>query len=157
MPIVAIDAALLDATTAAARDNPRRRRNHNFHPTDAYPAHRLLNAIEPDSYIRPHRHLDPNKAESIVAVRGRFGLAVFDDVGRVIQTTVFAPNTDCIGVDIGPGTWHALVALEPGSVFFEAKAGPFLPLADAERAAWAPEEGSELAPKYLRELRKLFG
>ena len=38
---------------------------------------------------------------------------------------------------------NTLVALETGTVFFEAKAGPYRPLIPAEKAAWAPAEGSE--------------
>lgn len=42
----------------------------------------------------------------------------------------------------GSGTWHTLAVLEPGTVLFELKPGPYLPLADKEFAAWAPAEGA---------------
>lgn len=54
-----------------------------------------------------------------------------------------------LGIDIPHGTWHTLVALAAGSVFFEAKAGPYMPLAAAERAAWAPAEGTDEATLQL--------
>jgi len=57
--ITLIDTALLDEACVEAEAGPRRRRNRNFHPHDDYPAHRLLNAMQPDSCIAPHRHLDP--------------------------------------------------------------------------------------------------
>jgi len=144
--------ALLDDASAAARGAPRLRRNVNLHQGESEPCNRLLNAIEPGSYVAPHRHLDPTKDESIVAVRGRLGVAFFDDAGRIESAAVLEPGGACFGVDVPHGTFHSVVALEPGTVFFESKAGPYAALADAERAAWAPAEGSPSAVSYLREL-----
>jgi len=155
-----IDTQLLDAVSREAQASPRRRKNRNFHPADDFPAHRLLNAIEPDSYIAPHRHLDLRKDETMIVLRGSLGLVIFDDAGVVTQTAVLAANgvcaDRCCGVDIPHGVWHALVALASGTVFLEAKAGPYLPLAPAERAAWAPPEGDMAATDYLTMLRGLF-
>lgn len=155
-----IDADLLDAVSREAQASPRRRRNRNFHPADDFPAQRLLNAVEPDSYIAPHRHLDPRKDETMIVLRGCLGLVIFDDAGAVARTAVLqaggARAGACCGVDIPHGTWHTLVALEPGSVFLEAKAGPYLPLVPAERAPWAPAEGDAAAADYLEKLRALF-
>ncbi len=53
-----IDRALLDELSAEAKASPRLRKNRNFHPGDDYPAHRLLNAAEPETYIAPHCHLN---------------------------------------------------------------------------------------------------
>ena len=140
-----IDAALLDEVAAAAAASPRRRRNRNFHPADDFAVHRLLNALQPDSYVMPHRHLDPNKDETIVVLRGRFGFLVFDDAGRIIERLSLQAGGPVHGVDIPHGTWHTIFALDPGSVFFEAKAGPFTPLREAERAPWAPAEADAAA------------
>ena len=147
---------LLDAVTAEAAASPRRRKNRNFHHANEDAAHRLLNALEPDSYVMPHRHLDPDKDETIVALRGRFGLVLFAEDGAVQTTAVLAADAPAIGVDIPHGTFHTLLALAPGSVFFEAKAGPYVAITEAERAAWAPAEGTPEADAYLEELRKLF-
>jgi cupin fold WbuC family metalloprotein len=148
-------ALLADVSTEAAA-SPRRRKNRNFHRTDEAAAHRLLNALEPDSYVRPHRHLDPSKDETIIAVRGRFGVVEFEDDGRVRGTSVISPGGDAIGVDIAHGTFHTVLALEPGSVFFEAKAGPYVPIAEAEKGHWAPAEGEPGALAYLARMRALF-
>ena len=48
------------------------------------------------------------------------------------------------------------MSLESGSVFLEAKAGPYSPLTLEERAPWAPAEDSEKASAYLADLRALF-
>ncbi|MBR6292493.1 MAG: WbuC family cupin fold metalloprotein [Bacteroidales bacterium] len=36
------------------------------------------------------------------------------------------------GVDIPKNTWHKLESLEPGSVIFECKAGPYEPQSPAD-------------------------
>lgn len=147
-----IDQELLDAVTREARDNPRQRKNRNFHEGDAAVAHRLLNAIEPGSYLAPHRHLDANKDETIVVLRGRLAVFFFDDDGDIRRTVVLAPLGAVCGVDIPHGVYHTLLALDPGTVMLEAKAGPYLPLDEAERARWAPGEGEAEAPAYARSL-----
>ena len=152
---VFIDAALLDALSAEAAASPRRRKNLNFHPRDESACHRLLNAMEPDSYVPPHRHLDPEKDETFVVLRGRFGVVTFDDSGRVLVARVLGAG-DTPGVTLPAGTWHSIVALAAGSVFLEAKAGPYLPLAEAEKAPWAPGEADAGAGGYLEGLRALF-
>lgn len=150
-----IDTNALTALSVEAAASPRRRRNRNFHAADEHPAHRLLNAIEPGSYVAPHRHLAASKDETMLVLKGRLGLLIFDDVGQVIRTVILSPGAVC-GVDIPHGTWHSLVALEPGTVFFEAKAGPYLPLDADERAAWAPAENDAAATAYQRELAARF-
>lgn len=151
--ITLIDDALLDELCAEAAASPRRRKNRNFHPTDDHPGHRLLNAMQTDSYIPPHRHLDPNKDETFVVLRGLLGLVLFDDQGGVSRSVKVGAGGTAIGVDIPHGTWHTAVALEPDTVFLEAKAGPYLPFTEAERAPWAPPEDSPEAAAYLASLK----
>lgn len=154
-----IDVVLLDEVSAEAKASPRGRKNRNFHSSDEQPGHRLLNAIEPGSYIAPHRHLDPNKDETMVVLRGALGLVVFDDAGRVtLAQKVGAGDTahGAVGVDIPHGTWHTVFALAPDTVFLEAKSGPYLPLTAEERAPWAPAEGAPEAPDYLAGLSRLL-
>ncbi|MBK8760689.1 MAG: WbuC family cupin fold metalloprotein [Sulfuritalea sp.] len=151
-----IDDKLLDAVCAEAAASPRRRKNRNFHPRDDHPGHRLLNALMADTYIPPHRHLDPNKDETYVVLRGRLGLVEFDDAGAVMQTLKVGAGGAAIGVDVAHGTWHTAVALEDETVFLEAKAGPYLPLTAEEKAPWAPAENSPEAAAYLAKMKVLF-
>ena len=153
--ITLIDNALLDEVCAEAAASPRRRKNRNFHPTDDHPGHRLLNAMQPDSYIPPHRHLDPNKDETFVVLRGLLGLFVFDDAGAVTHSVRVGAGAAAMGVDIPHGTWHTAVALAPDTVFLEAKAGPYLPFTEAERAPWAPVENAPEVAGYLAILKAL--
>jgi cupin fold WbuC family metalloprotein len=154
--ITLIDDAMLDALCAEAAASPRRRKNRNFHPTDAHPGHRLLNAMQPDSYIPPHRHLDPNKDETFVVLRGSLGVLILDDAGNVVQAVKVGAGGTAVGVDIPHGAWHTAVALADDTVFLEAKAGPYLPPAAEEKAAWAPAENSAGAAAYLAVMKALF-
>ena len=151
-----IDQDLLDQVSTQARASPRHRKNYNFHVSETDSSNRLLNAIEPDSYIQPHRHRDAAKDESLVVVRGRVGIVFFDTHGAVTSKAVLTPAGEAVGVNIPHGVYHTLLALAPGSVFFEAKGGPYAPLPPEERAPWAPAEGDPLAASYLAQWRKLF-
>jgi len=154
--ITVIDQALLAAVSAEAQQAPRRRRNRNFHPADDYPGHRLLNALEPDSYVMPHRHCDSLKDETILCLRGRLGIVIFDPSGQVDRSILLTPAGANVGVDIPHGVFHAVLALEPGTVLFEAKSGPYVPLTADEKAPWAPAEGEPGAADYLARLHRLF-
>jgi cupin fold WbuC family metalloprotein len=147
-----IDRSLLDQTTAGAIASPRGRKNFNFHASEGEVSNRLLNAIEPGSYVQPHRHAAASKDETLVVVRGRLAAVFFDDTGRATLTTILAAGGERIGVDIPHGTYHTLFALEPGTIFFEAKAGPYATLGPEERAPWAPAEGTPEATAYLARL-----
>lgn len=144
----------LDELSAAASANPRRRLNLNLHGDYADPCQRLYNAVEPDSYIRPHRHTAPARTECFVAVRGRFHLLIFNDEGQVVQRVELSPTGPVVAADVPAGVWHAVVSLEPGSIFFETKPGPYTPLTDKDFAPWAPAEGSGEAAGYLVKMVK---
>ena len=151
-----IDRKLLSWVSATAKESPRRRKNYNFHQSATETCHRLLNAMEPESYLPPHRHLDPAKDEVLIALCGRLGLLYFDETGAVTGHAVLSLGGGACGVNVPHGTCHTLVSLEPGSVFFEAKAGPCLPLTADEKPSWAPAEGDPAAAEYLEQLRQLF-
>lgn len=140
----------------------RLRQHRNIHASYEDPCQRFFNAIGADSYIRPHRHLLDPKAETMVAVRGLFALVTFNEDGTEQEFLRFGTEkyggTDglSVGVDLPPGTWHTVIALEPDSVLLELKAGPFDPAAAKEPAPWAPEEGSREASVYLARLKALL-
>ena len=139
-----------------ARTSPRLRKNYNFHPSDESRCHRLLNAIEPASYIRPHRHLDPEKEEAFILMSGRLGIILFSDEGKVTETVLLSQENGNLAADLPHGVYHTAISLDPGTVFYETKAGPYLPLSDSEKAFWAPIDNAVEATDYLEQLRRLF-
>lgn len=147
---------LLLQVSAAAIQNPRLRKNHNIHPSDESRCQRLLNAIEPGSYIMPHRHLDPEKDEAFILLSGRLGIVSFTAAGEVIETLILSLAGGNLAVDIPHGVYHTALALESGTVFYEAKAGPYCALQADEKVAWAPEECDPQAQEFLARLRTLF-
>ncbi len=149
-----ITRTLLRGLSRDAAKSDRLRRNHNLHQSYEEPCQRLLNALEPGTYIRPHRHLTPPKPECFVALAGRMAAVTFGDQGELERVLVIGPQDETLGLDIPAGTWHAVVALSPGSAFFETKPGPYEPLSDKDWAPWAPEEGSFAAPAYLADLER---
>ncbi|MFA5516707.1 MAG: WbuC family cupin fold metalloprotein [Desulfuromonadales bacterium] len=150
-----IDRQVLDDLAAAARSNPRRRQHLNLHASYSEPCQRLLNALEPDSYIRPHRHLTPPKPESFLPLRGRFAVVLFQEDGTIERSVLLSADGGALAVDIPAGAWHSVFSLDSGSVFFETKPGPYEPLSDKDWAAWAPAEGTAAAVAYLRQTRAL--
>lgn len=135
--ITRLDLASLAAEAQAA---PRRRKNLNLHASLDDPVQRLLNALEPGTYVRPHRHATPAKWELMTVVSGRAVLLALSDDG-VVQERVDLDHDNPI-VEIPPATWHMLAALEPGTVLLEVKPGPYGPTTPADFADWAPAEGS---------------
>ena len=147
---------LVAQVSAEAVQNSRKRKNFNIHPSDDSRCHRLLNAIEPDSYIRPHRHLDPEKDEAFILIRGRLGIVTFSDDGSVAGTLLLSHDNGNLAADIPHGVYHTALSLETGTVVYETKAGPFRQLADEEKGMWAPEDGTPRAQEYLEQLRRMF-
>ena len=147
-----VDTAALEAVADGARKSPRLRMNANLHAMDDA-VHRLLNAFEPGSYVRPHRHLEPPKGETLTVLRGRGAVLVFDDAGRVTSCAVLSPHGPAFVVEVPAGAWHSLVALESGTVWFEAKEGPYVQPAAGDWAAWAPDPASPDAGVYLEKMR----
>lgn len=147
---------LLRQVSEQAARSSRLRKNHNIHPSDDSRCHRLLNAIEPGSYIRPHRHLDPEKDEAFILMSGRLGIIIFNNDGTVSETVTLSRESGNLAADIPAGVFHTALSLEPGTVFYEAKAGPYLLLSDAEKATWAPADDDPAATACLERLRALF-
>ena len=63
---------------------------------------------------------------------------IYNDDGTVIESVVLCPEDGLYGVDIPKGVWHTLEAIEPNSVIFECKEGPFV-LHEVEGVLQLPE------------------
>lgn len=149
-----INQGILDELSRGAAESVRRRKNLNLHDEYDDPCQRLFNALEPDTYVRPHRHTDPPKPECFMAVRGKMALVVFADDGQVDMIVPFGVDCVTVAIDLPPAMWHTLVSLESGSIFFETKPGPYASLSDKDFAPWSPAEGSTEAESYLANLIK---
>ncbi|MEO6458371.1 MAG: WbuC family cupin fold metalloprotein [Chloroflexia bacterium] len=156
LALVPIDEYSLDAVAADAANSPRRRSILRFHEYPDY-IQRMLNAIEPESYARPHQHRDPDKVELFVALRGSVLMVRFSEDGVPIEGVVVSADGPVRGVEVPAGAWHCLLSLESGTVLFEVKEGPYDAATDKRFAPWSPpEEDREAGLAYMAQLRTHF-
>jgi cupin fold WbuC family metalloprotein len=151
-----ITSALFDKVATLAAESPRLRMNHNFHAGMADNPHRFLNVLLQGTYVRPHRHSDPPKAESFLVLEGLADVILFDDDGRVkARYRLGEQSADgrLWGVDIAPGVWHTILPRSARVICFEVKPGPWIPATDKEFATWAPAENDPGAAMYRDALR----
>lgn len=143
----------LAALSAAAVARPRGRANWDLHTGPGDRVQRFCNAIEPGSYVRPHRHAEAGKWEMTIALAGGVALVLFTPDGTLTERIILAAAGPTLGAETSPGTWHSFAALEPGSVLFELKPGPYDPALDKDFAAWAPPEGDAACPAFEEWIR----
>lgn len=154
--VVTLDAALLARGTEASRTSPRRR---VMVPLQRRPegVQRMLNFLQPGSYIRPHRHPQPEHVECIAVLQGALGFLEFAADGALRgKWRLEAGRAQACMVDIDAGVWHGLVVLAPDTVILEIKRGPYDAERDKKFPAWAPEEGAPGAGPALRGWENLF-
>jgi len=153
-----IDQALFDTVAAEARQTPRLRRNHNLHAEPDL-VQRFLNVLQPGTYVRPHRHCRATPGagfECFLVLQGAIGLLLLDDQGQVRGRERLEAAGPLRGIELEEGHLHTLVALEPDTVMFELKQGPYEPTADKDFLAHFPAEGTPEAAAQERAWRALF-
>ncbi len=156
--MIKITSDLISMVSEKARSSAKKRANYNFHQSADDPLQRFINAIEPGTYIRPHKHETPDKREAFIVLRGKVLVLEFDDSGKIKDYIILGAGTANSGVEISARVWHTIIALEEGTAVYEVKDGPFIQPLDKNFAVWAPEEGSkearEFNEKILKELKR---
>jgi cupin fold WbuC family metalloprotein len=152
--MIVIDKNLTDTLAKEAVNLPRKRKNYNFHRVFSDPMNRMLHAMEPETYVQPHKHENPDKREAFIILKGRVAVIEFDDAGNIREHIILDPVTGNYGAEIQPRTWHCLIALEQGSLVYEVKDGPYDPSDDKFFASWAPAEGESGADTYKNSILK---
>jgi len=146
-PATFLDPRLIDDLVARAAASPRRRQNLNLHAELSDPIQRFLNAGEPGSYVRPHRH-QAARWELFAVLRGAMDVFLFGDDGAITQRVALRAGSGGV-IEIAGGTWHSFAIVAPGTVGLEIKPGPYVAQSDKEFAAWAPDEGEPDAARML--------
>lgn len=121
---------ILDETTAKAKGTPRLRMNWNLHESFSDSVQRMFNALEPGTVVPIARH--PESAESLIILRGRLQIRIYDDNKNIIEDVVIDPRTNNIGYHIPKGVWHQVESLEEGTILFETREGPYTPVAEED-------------------------
>lgn len=125
-----INKTLLDEVTRQAKESSRLRMNYNFHDSLEAKAQRLLNALEPGTLLPIHRH--PHTAETYLLLRGKIRVIYYNNQKEVTESAILDPRCGMYGIHIPPNQWHTLEVLEEGTVIFEVKDGPYVPLGEKD-------------------------
>ena len=97
--------------------------NYNFHPELSDKVQRFINAMEPGTIVDIHHH---QVDEMIIVLRGSVKALLYDDDKNVIDECVLNPATGVYGVQLPARVWHTVECLEPDTILFEIKEGPFI-------------------------------
>lgn len=143
---------LLNDLSKQARQSERKRKNHNFHEFPEDTLQRMLNALEPGTYIQPHKHENPDKREAFIILKGKILIVEYDDEGNIRDHVIAEANGINFGAEVAAGIWHSVICLTPGTVYFEVKDGPYNPENDKKFASWAPAEGDPEAQAYMQRI-----
>ncbi len=126
-----IDNKVLDELSAKAKASPRLRMNLDLRNSENDGSQRMLNAIEPGSPERIHRH--QHTSETVVCLRGKVVEEFYDELERICtDSIVLTPNGPNVAINIPAGQWHSIRAVESGSVVLAVKDGKYEPLSDAD-------------------------
>jgi len=139
---------------AMSRESPRLRMLQKIHKSHDSGVQRMFNALQPGTYIMPHRHLHPRKEETLMVVAGSLLFVEFSDQGVVTDTLLLQPGTENFGVDVAPHVYHTYIPLKSDTLMFEIKDGPYSATDDKDVPDWAPREGAPEAEPYLLNLIK---
>ena len=110
---------------------------------------RMINFLQPGTYIRPHKHPLDHASESLVIIQGSIRFYTFDEDGSFM--TIHKVNSKPLPgvVDIEPQVWHSFIVLEKDTILFECKKGPYDAETDKVFADWSPEEGSDKVKPWM--------
>jgi cupin fold WbuC family metalloprotein len=150
--MIKIDKNLTGKITEQAIASPRRRKNYNFHRFQGDTLQRLINAMEPGTYVHPHKHESPDKREAFLVLTGTLLVVEFDCFGNIVDHIILNQGLGNYGSEIAERTYHTIISLEKGSVAYEAKDGPYDPADDKCFAPWAPLENSPDCEAYINSI-----
>ena len=145
--MIVIGPSDVDALCQEAQQRQRKRTNRNIHPELGDPVQRLFNAMQPLSYVQPHRHLGEDTWEAFLLVQGEGVALTFDEFGTV-RNRVELSERGIRFVEIPSQCFHTVLATRADTVFFEIKRGPYDPQKAKDFANWAPKEEEQKSDSY---------
>jgi cupin fold WbuC family metalloprotein len=138
-----IDSSIIAGLIEDSKASKRKRSHLLLHSGHDDQVQRLLIALQPGTYVRPHHHSE--QWEMLVLLRGRGRLLSFNEDGRVLSGLEMNKASPIAQISIC--IWHGFVVLERDTVVMEIKPGPYRP---NEFAEWAPAEGCPDVSAFLR-------
>lgn len=146
MEIIEINNLLLQTLHKGALNSERKRVNFDLRTTMRDSSQRMLNALEPDTKVPIHRHLETT--ETVICLQGCMDVILYDIrqdeemeshnceissnmIAKRMETNLFeirrvhlCPVEGKYGVQIPIGAWHSVEVYEPSTIF-EAKDGAY--------------------------------
>ncbi|MBL7104511.1 MAG: WbuC family cupin fold metalloprotein [Bacteroidales bacterium] len=150
--MIKIDANLLKKMSDKARLAKRKRTHLTFHKTDDDTLQRMLNAMQPETYLQPHKHEDPDKREVFICLTGKMLVVEFDHNGEIADYMILDAESKDYAAEIAPRVYHTVICLEPNSIAYELKDGPYNPIDDKNFASWTPKEGEAGCEEYNQKI-----
>jgi cupin fold WbuC family metalloprotein len=150
--MIKIDSQLIGELSSKARQAARKRINYNFHKIPSDTLQRMLNAMQPGTYLQPHKHEKPDKREVFIALTGKFVVIQFREDGSIAEHMILDPEQREMAAEIAERTYHTIICLEPDSVIYELKDGPYDPGDDKHFAPWAPKEGEPGCNEFINNI-----
>jgi len=153
LDISVVEAEAMEGLLEVARSTPEKRATLTLYSKTL---HKQIDAILPETYLRPHSHINPQR-KTFVPLGGIAELVTFSDEGEILQKVLVGREIVPV-VEVEANTWYTLVALSPFLVL-EIKVNPtgYDKGKDEVFAPWAPEERTDEADIYFESLRQKLG
>lgn len=149
-PLFELTDDLIQKGINGSKQSDRKRIILPIHRTQEAEVQRMINFLQPGTYIRPHKHPLPHATETLVMIRGAIRFFTFDDDGALTSDRIVSASPLPGVLDLEPDIWHSFRVLEPDTVLFECKKGPYDAETDKVFASWSPEEGAGDAIEWLQ-------
>jgi len=154
--MIKIDQNLLEEMAHKSKAAKRGRAHFLFHRSHDDTLQRMLNAMQPGTYLQPHKHENPDKREVFLVLTGKFLVVEFDEQGNISDHMILDANGHQHAAEITERTFHTVICMAPDSIAYELKDGPYSPIDDKNFASWAPKEGDPTCADFIdRILKKL--
>ena len=149
-PVVTVTSADVDQLRARALHNARRRMRLCAHSAIDSKVHEMLIVHTPETYVRPHKHID--KSESFHIIAGTAEIILFGETGAIQQVVPMGDYASgrIFYYRISQPVYHSLIITSDMLVFHEVTSGPFV-RTESVFAPWAPDESDPVAVKVFME------
>src|SRR5246127_1899003 len=118
-----ISGKIIAGMALEAAKNERKRVHLLLHSGHDDQVQRLVIAMQPGTYVRPHHH--SLQWEMLILLKGGGEVLRFSEDGKLLGR--IGMNGGAPVVQIPIGAWHGFVVREPDTAVMEVKPGPYRP------------------------------
>ncbi len=139
MEVQQINETLLSELHQMAKDNERKRMNHDLRTTPEDTSQRMLNALEVGTKVPIHRHL--KTSETVICLEGCLDWIFYEEnpsdssclegetatderLFTELARYRVCPREKLYGIQVPQAAWHSIEVYEPSTIF-EAKDGAY--------------------------------